>query len=82
MDDYIKVFKKDKKGLAGTSKIIGQIGVGLIVASMLYFNENVYIKTKVSDVPTTFNAANQAEQSRYLERRKITEDNHSFCQRQ
>jgi phospho-N-acetylmuramoyl-pentapeptide-transferase len=35
MDDYIKVFKKDKKGLAGTSKIIGQIGVGIIVASML-----------------------------------------------
>ncbi|MFM9004341.1 MAG: phospho-N-acetylmuramoyl-pentapeptide-transferase, partial [Flavobacteriales bacterium] len=29
MDDYIKVFKKDKQGLAGTSKIIGQIGVGL-----------------------------------------------------
>jgi phospho-N-acetylmuramoyl-pentapeptide-transferase len=60
MDDYIKVFKKDKKGLAGTSKIIGQIGVGVIVASMLYFNENVYIKTKISDAPTTFNAANQA----------------------
>jgi phospho-N-acetylmuramoyl-pentapeptide-transferase len=51
MDDYIKVFKKDKQGLAGTSKIIGQIGVGLIVASMLYLNENVYIKTKVSDTP-------------------------------
>jgi phospho-N-acetylmuramoyl-pentapeptide-transferase len=61
MDDYIKVFKKDKKGLAGTSKIIGQIGVGLIVASMLYFNENVYIKTKISDAPTTFNTANQAD---------------------
>lgn len=60
MDDYIKVFKKDKKGLAGTSKIIGQIGVGLIVASMLYFNENVYIKTKISDAPVSFNTANQA----------------------
>ncbi|MFN9801904.1 MAG: phospho-N-acetylmuramoyl-pentapeptide-transferase, partial [Bacteroidota bacterium] len=32
LDDYIKVFKKDKKGLAGTSKIIGQVGVGVIVA--------------------------------------------------
>lgn len=60
MDDYIKVFKKDKKGLAGTSKIIGQIGVGLIVASMLYFNDNVYMKTKVSDVPSTFNTLNQS----------------------
>ncbi len=61
MDDYIKVFKKDKKGLAGTSKIIGQIGVGLIVASMLYFNDNVYIKTKVANAPEMqFNTANQA----------------------
>jgi phospho-N-acetylmuramoyl-pentapeptide-transferase len=51
MDDYIKVFKKDKAGLAGTSKIIGQIGVGLIVAGMLYFNENVFIKTKINDTP-------------------------------
>ncbi|MFN0033261.1 MAG: phospho-N-acetylmuramoyl-pentapeptide-transferase [Flavobacteriales bacterium] len=61
MDDYIKVFKKDKKGLAGTSKIIGQIGVGVIVASMLYFNDNVYIKTKIADAPEVqFNTANQA----------------------
>ena len=51
MDDYIKVFKKDKKGLAGTSKIIGQIGVGLIVAGMLYFNENDFMKTKINDTP-------------------------------
>ncbi len=56
MDDYIKVFKKDKKGLAGTSKIIGQIGVGIIVASLLYFNDNVYIKTKLQTAPeTSFN---------------------------
>ena len=61
MDDYIKVFKKDKKGLAGTSKIIGQIGVGIIVASMLYFNDNVYMKHRISDVPTTFNTANEAD---------------------
>jgi phospho-N-acetylmuramoyl-pentapeptide-transferase len=45
LDDYIKVFKKDKEGLAGKSKIIGQIGVGLILASILYYNPNVYIKT-------------------------------------
>lgn len=57
MDDYIKVFKKDKKGLAGTSKIIGQIGVGLIVAGMLYYNDNVYIKTKINDGPVSFQTA-------------------------
>lgn len=50
LDDYIKVFKKNKEGLAGKSKIVGQIGVGLIVASMLYWNPSVTIKEKVSDV--------------------------------
>ncbi|MFY7971244.1 MAG: phospho-N-acetylmuramoyl-pentapeptide-transferase [Flavobacteriales bacterium] len=55
LDDYIKVFKKDKKGLAGTSKIIGQIGVGIIVASMLYWNDNVTIKEKITNSPAQFN---------------------------
>jgi len=57
MDDYIKVFKKDKKGLAGTTKIIGQVGVGLIVAGMLYYNDNVFIKTKITDSPASFQTA-------------------------
>src|SRR6478735_2768695 len=43
VDDYIKVFKKDKKGLAGTSKIIGQVGLGLIIGCTLYFNPNVVV---------------------------------------
>jgi phospho-N-acetylmuramoyl-pentapeptide-transferase len=50
LDDYIKVFKKNKEGLAGKSKIVGQIGVGVIVASMLYWSPSVTIKEKVSDV--------------------------------
>lgn len=44
LDDYIKVFKKNKEGLAGRFKIAGQIGLGIIVATTLYFNEHV--KTK------------------------------------
>lgn len=47
VDDYIKVFKKNKDGLAGKFKIVGQVGVGLLVGSMLYFNQNVVIKEKV-----------------------------------
>lgn len=47
LDDYIKVFKKDKEGLKGRYKIIGQIGVGLIVGAVLYFNPNVVIKERV-----------------------------------
>ena len=43
-DDYIKVFKKDKEGLKGTFKIIGQVGLGLIVGLTLYYNEHVKIR--------------------------------------
>ena len=48
VDDYIKIFKKDKKGLKGRFKILGQIGLGIIVGSMLYFNPNVTIKEELS----------------------------------
>ncbi len=48
IDDYIKVFKKDKKGLKGIFKVIGQIGVGLIVGCMLTFSNDVKIHKKVS----------------------------------
>jgi len=44
LDDYIKIFKKNKEGLAGRFKIIGQIGLGLIVGLTLYFNDNVVVR--------------------------------------
>jgi len=44
VDDYIKVFKKDKEGLKGRFKIVGQIGIGIIVGSTLYFHEDVVIR--------------------------------------
>lgn len=47
LDDYIKVFKKNKEGLAGRFKIIGQIGVGIIVGSILYFHPDVQVHKKV-----------------------------------
>lgn len=47
MDDYIKVFKKDKKGLAGKFKILGQIGISLIVGAVLYFHDDVVVKEKI-----------------------------------
>ena len=43
IDDYIKVFKKDKEGLSGRFKILGQIIVGLVVGLTLYFNKAVVI---------------------------------------
>lgn len=44
LDDYIKVFKKDKKGLAGKFKVVGQITVGLIVGATLFFSDDVVIR--------------------------------------
>lgn len=48
LDDYIKVFKKNKEGLKGTFKVIGQIGVGLIVGCILYFSDEVVVHKRVS----------------------------------
>ena len=50
LDDYIKVFKKDKEGLAGRFKILGQVGLGLIVGATLYFHDGITIKEKI-DAP-------------------------------
>jgi phospho-N-acetylmuramoyl-pentapeptide-transferase len=46
IDDYIKVFKKDKKGLHGKFKVVGQIGLGLFVGLTLVLNNQVVIKEK------------------------------------
>ncbi|MFA5619455.1 MAG: phospho-N-acetylmuramoyl-pentapeptide-transferase [Weeksellaceae bacterium] len=47
LDDYIKVFRKNKEGLAGKFKILGQIGLGLFVGAMIYFSPDVTIKHQV-----------------------------------
>jgi len=47
LDDYIKVFKKDKEGLAGRFKIAGQVGLGLIVAFTLYFSDEVVVRERI-----------------------------------
>lgn len=47
IDDYIKVFRKNKKGLAGKFKIIGQILIGLMVGFVLYFHDDVVVMQKV-----------------------------------
>jgi phospho-N-acetylmuramoyl-pentapeptide-transferase len=47
LDDYIKIFKKNKEGLAGRFKIVGQVGLGLIVGLTLFFSNDVIIEEKV-----------------------------------
>ncbi len=46
LDDYIKVFKHDKKGLKGKFKIIGQVILGIVVGAMIYFHPDITIKEK------------------------------------
>jgi phospho-N-acetylmuramoyl-pentapeptide-transferase len=48
IDDYIKVFKKDKEGLAGRFKILGQVGIGLIVGLVMVFHSDIVVKDEVS----------------------------------
>jgi phospho-N-acetylmuramoyl-pentapeptide-transferase len=47
LDDYIKIFKKNKEGLAGRFKIVGQVGLALIIGFIMYNNSNVLIQQEV-----------------------------------
>lgn len=47
IDDYIKVFRKNKEGLAGRFKIVGQVGLGLIVGYTMFFHPSIVVKEKV-----------------------------------
>jgi len=64
IDDYIKIFKKDKAGLKGIFKVFGQVGLGLIVGTVLYFSPNVTVRTDTgkNDIfrPNTENVITQS----------------------
>ena len=49
LDDYIKVFKKNKEGLAGRFKIVGQVGLGLIIGFTMYFHPNIVVRQTVDE---------------------------------
>ncbi|MNK55196.1 Phospho-N-acetylmuramoyl-pentapeptide-transferase [compost metagenome] len=58
VDDYIKIFKKDKQGLKGIFKVIGQVGLGIIVGAVLYFNPAVTVRTDTGRTDVFRAAAN------------------------
>src|ERR1700744_2841819 len=63
LDDYIKVFKKNKEGLAGKFKIIGQVGLALIIGLTMYNNPNIKASQEVKpplkyDAPVEFHMKN------------------------
>ena len=49
IDDYIKTFKKNKEGLKGKFKVIGQVGLGIIVGATMYFHPDITVKEQVRD---------------------------------
>jgi len=62
LDDYIKVFRKNKEGLAGRFKIVGQIGIGLIVGLTLYFHSSVVVREFAPDTKAKFDTEVRAYQ--------------------
>ncbi|MFI5195509.1 MAG: phospho-N-acetylmuramoyl-pentapeptide-transferase [Chitinophagales bacterium] len=66
LDDYIKVFKKNKEGLAGRFKIMGQVGLGIIVGLTMYYNNHVVISREVTGEHSgVYNAAEKLEAGRF-----------------
>ena len=63
LDDYIKVFKHDKKGLKGKFKIVGQVVLGIVVGALIYFHPDITIKEKadVERYTTTHNIQNETK---------------------
>jgi len=70
LDDYIKVFKKDKEGLAGRFKIVGQVLIGLIVGVTLYFNKHVIVREVEPDTFASVSVM-QNEQGELVEYRDV-----------
>src|SRR5690606_5694180 len=82
LDDYIKVFKKNKEGLAGRFKVIGQVGLGTLIAITMYFHPDIVVRQEVK-MPTSTNAVQimtdtQTGERYYAENVKSTKTNIPF----
>jgi len=85
LDDYIKVFRKNKEGLAGRFKIIGQVGLGIIIACTMQYHPDILVRQKVVVSQTPIDAQSELEeqvgangQSYYTENVKSTKTNLPF----
>ncbi len=68
LDDYIKVFRKDKKGLAGKFKIIGQVGLGLLVGATMYWHEDIVIRQNIPQAQVESSSQDSDRTSRAFDR--------------
>lgn len=67
IDDYIKVFKKNKEGLAGRFKILGQVGLGIIIGFTMYYNQHVVTTREIKeDNPIVFNQTEKVVTAPYI----------------
>lgn len=80
LDDYIKVFRKNKEGLAGKFKIIGQVGLGIIIAVTMYFHPDIVVRQKVANPTDTsqLTAVVKGDQVTYTHDVKSTKTNIPF----
>lgn len=84
IDDYIKVFKKDKEGLAGRFKILGQVGLALIIGWTMYFNSNIVVREPVTlatanpSVPLHVQTGSNGTESYWTQDVKSTKTNIPF----
>ncbi|WP_423149050.1 phospho-N-acetylmuramoyl-pentapeptide-transferase [Rubrolithibacter danxiaensis] len=82
IDDYIKVFKKDKEGLAGRFKIMGQVGLAVIIGWTMYFHPDIVVRQKVSSPQAATQGKVEARQrgniTYYTEDVKSTKTNVPF----
>lgn len=72
VDDYIKIFKKDKEGLKGRFKLLGQIGLGIIVGTTLYFHPGVTVKEKLPQSTPQTAVVTAASEKMFGEEEKST----------
>lgn len=80
VDDYIKVFKKNKEGLSGKFKILGQIGLGVIVGLTLYYNQHVTISREVVKGKPTLHNASEKIVSAPFSRKDENGKKHTYVQ--
>lgn len=82
LDDYIKVFRKNKEGLAGRFKVIGQVGLGIIIAITMYFHPDIVVREQVinptSEKPVEVVINPQTGETQYAENVKSTKTNIPF----
>ncbi|TDQ82864.1 phospho-N-acetylmuramoyl-pentapeptide-transferase [Sphingobacterium yanglingense] len=82
LDDYIKVFRKNKEGLAGRFKVIGQVGLGTLIAITMYFHPDIVVREQVtnpsSSRPVEVIINPQTGEKTYAENVKSTKTNIPF----